>query len=123
MIANQTGTTVWKWDNTEPFGNSMPNDDPDGDGVPFVFDLRLPGQYFDRETGLTYNLFRDYDSVIGRYVQSDPIGLRSGLNTYAYVGGNPISDSDPLGLKGGVWGHMVVVVGQWFSEAVRSQAS
>jgi len=43
MIADQAGLTVWKWDNTEPFGNSMPNDDPDGDGVPFVFDLRFPG--------------------------------------------------------------------------------
>jgi RHS repeat-associated protein len=74
LIANQAGTTVWKWDNTEPFGNSMPNDDPDGDGVPFVFDLRFPGQFFDRETGLSYNVMRDYDSGIGRYVQADPVG-------------------------------------------------
>jgi len=98
MVANQAGTTVWRWDNTEPFGNSMPNDDPDGDGVPFVFDLRFPGQYFDRETNLAYNYRRDYDSAIGRYVQSDPIGLRGGINTYAYVGANPLKWIDRKGL-------------------------
>jgi RHS repeat-associated protein len=97
MIADQIGTTVWQWDNTEPCGNSLPNDDPDGDGVPFVFDLRFPGQYFDRETGLSYNYFRDYDPAIGRYVESDPIGLDGGANTYSYVNSNPSRFSDPKG--------------------------
>lgn len=46
------------------------------------------------------NYFRDYDSAIGRYVESDPPGIKSGVNTYAYVTGNPIGDVDPSGLWG-----------------------
>ena len=48
-------------------------------------------------TGLNYNYFRDYDSVTGRYVESDPIGLLAGVNTYLYVNGSPIKYRDPLG--------------------------
>jgi len=97
-ISNATGQEVWRWDHTEPFGADMANGNPSGLGT-FEFNLRLPGQYFDKETNLHYNYFRDYDAGIGRYVQSDPIGLLGGLNTYAYVGGNPISNTDPLGLQ------------------------
>ncbi len=96
MIADQAGTTVWRNDNTELFGDSVPNENPSGLGA-FEFPLRFPGQYFDRETNLAYNYFRDYDSGIGRYVESDPIGLRGGINTYAYVGNNPLSFVDPTG--------------------------
>jgi RHS repeat-associated protein len=88
---------VWRWDNLDPFGANLPNENPSGLGN-FTCNLRLPGQYFDRETKLHYNYFRDYDPGIGRYVESDPIGLSGGINTYGYVGGNPISRSDPSGL-------------------------
>ncbi len=59
--------------------------------------LRFPGQYADAETGLSYNYFRDYDPSVGRYVESDPIGLGGGMNTYAYGEGNPLMNVDPLG--------------------------
>ena len=62
---------------------------------------RFPGQYDILGNGLYYNYFRDYDPKLGRYVQSDPIGLAGGLNTYGYVGVNPIRNIDPEGLKYG----------------------
>ena len=89
---------VWKWDQNEAFGNSPPTENPSGLGT-FTYNLRLPGQYSDPELGTFYNYFRDYDPATGRYVQSDPIGLKSGLNTFLYVGGSPLSIVDPEGLS------------------------
>jgi RHS repeat-associated protein len=63
-----------------------------------TFNLRYPGQYFDRESGLHYNYFRSYDAKTGRYSQSDPIGLAGGWNRFAYAESNPLINSDPLGL-------------------------
>ena len=83
-ITDQASTLVWKWDG-KPFGDTLADDDPDGDGQRFTYNVRFPGQYYDQETGLHYNYFRDYDPSTGRYIESDPIGLDGGLNTYAYV--------------------------------------
>ncbi|MGH8414039.1 MAG: RHS repeat-associated core domain-containing protein [Gammaproteobacteria bacterium] len=89
-ITNSSKTVVWQW-NSDPFGNGTPTGS-------ITYNLRMPGQYYDAETGHNYNYFRDYDPTIGRYVESDPIGLKSGINTYTYVADNPISNTDPLGL-------------------------
>jgi RHS repeat-associated protein len=58
----------------------------------------LLGHYYDTETGAYYNYFRDLDPRIGRYVESDPIGLDGGPNTYGYVSNGPLNASDPFGL-------------------------
>ena len=88
---------VWRWD-SDPFGADAANQDPDADTVAFVYNLRFPGQYLDTETQLHYNYFRDYDAASGRFVESDPIGLRGGINTYAYALSRPSLTTDPFGL-------------------------
>jgi RHS repeat-associated protein len=94
-----TGTVVWTWDlEGEAFGSEPAQADPDGDGVAFQLDMRFPGQRLDGTTGLHYNYFRDYEPGSGRYVQSDPIGLEGGLNTYSYVEAAPLTSIDPSGL-------------------------
>jgi len=91
---------VWTWDRYgSAFGEHVPNQDADADGTGFVLNMRYPGQYFDSETGLNYNYFRDYEPGAGRYVESDPLGLPGGISTYAYVRSNPQLLFDSFGLE------------------------
>ncbi|MGA7966651.1 MAG: RHS repeat-associated core domain-containing protein, partial [Gammaproteobacteria bacterium] len=89
-ITDSSGSVVWQW-NPTPFGTGQPTGS-------FTFNLRYPGQYFDAETGNVYNHARYYDPALGRYLQSDPLGLAAGVNTYAYVAGNPLTYVDFWGL-------------------------
>jgi RHS repeat-associated protein len=92
QITDASGAAAWLW-NHDPFGTG------DATGA-FGYELRFPGQFFDQSTKLHYNYFRDYDPGTGAYIESDPIGLQGGVNTFADVGGNPINLIDPAGDAG-----------------------
>lgn len=95
-VTDGTGTVIWSWAYAgNPFGEQQPTS-----ATGYELDLRYPGQYYDQETGLNYNVNRDYDSSTGRYVESDPIGLEGGIATYGYVLSRPLDSVDPLGLIG-----------------------
>ncbi len=90
-MTNNSGTVVW-YGEFKPFGEQVSITGS------IINNLRFPGQYYDAETGLHYNYFRDYKPQIGRYVEADPIGIEGGKNLYLYSGDNPISNYDPDGL-------------------------
>ena len=91
-LTNESSNIVWNA-NYKPFGEAQV------DVATVVNNLRFPGQYYDIETGLHQNYFRDYDPMLGRYVQSDPIGLSGGANPYAYANLNSLIHTDPFGLE------------------------
>jgi RHS repeat-associated protein len=98
VIVNASDTPVWRWDSA-PFGDTIANEQPGGGATPaFSYSLRFPGQQYDSESGLHYNYFRDYEPGAGRYVQSDPIGLRGGLSAFGYAGQSSMAFVDSLGL-------------------------
>lgn len=99
VIDGTRNVAIWRWDlNGEAFGNTPPNQNPDGDATNFVFNLRYPGQRYDAASGLNYNYFRDYDPSTGRYIESDPIGLMGDISTYSYVSSSPFTYIDSTGL-------------------------
>ena len=92
-LTDTQGQVVWSLQTT-PFGEVH---EEIANGITLL--NGFPGQYRDSETGLSYNYYRDYDPSIGRYIESDPIGLGGGMNTYGYVGGNSVVYYDTSGLS------------------------
>ena len=89
-VTDGNGMVVWQAQNFA-FTQNVTN-------AGIVLNLGFPGQYYDAETSAWNNGFRDYKSELGRYVESDPIGLAGGINTYSYVTDSPLQGVDPLGL-------------------------
>jgi len=92
-MTDASGVVRWAAD-YKPFGevNITTND--------ITNNLRFPGQYFDAETGLNYNINRTYNMITGRYIEADPLGIQSGINhLYVYGASNPIQNIDPEGLE------------------------
>ena len=100
LATDAKGKPIWQA-NYSPFGKLTPvgaQDKTSAGASRFELNLRLPGQYADRETGLYYNDHRYYDPERGRYLTPDPLGVRAGTNSYTYVNGNPLKYVDPDGL-------------------------
>ncbi|TCV97790.1 RHS repeat-associated protein [Luteibacter rhizovicinus] len=96
-VTDSGGATLWSWAlKSNPFGEVSPTSNGG-----YTLNLRFPGQYFDAESGLNYNVRRDYEPATGRYIQSDALGLAGGTDTYAYAASSPLRYFDLLGNKPG----------------------
>ncbi|WP_266169716.1 RHS repeat domain-containing protein [Dyella subtropica] len=93
-ITDATGAAIWQWAyQGNPFGEQQPTS-----STGYTFNLRFPGQYFDAESGLLHNGYRDYEAARGGYGQADPMGPAGGPNPYSYVSNSPLNRFDALGL-------------------------
>ncbi len=91
-MTDSTGAVVWAAD-YKPFGEATITVST------ITNNLRFPSQYYDAETGLNYNYFRNYNTLTGRYIESDQVGiLASNNHLYIYTSNNPVMRTDPLGL-------------------------
>ena len=97
VIEDQHQNVVWRWDNTEPFGDSVPNGDPNSIGNVFDMPLRLTGTYADRETNTLYNWHRNLDPARDQYMEPEPLGLAGDNNLYRYARNDPLGFNDPDG--------------------------
>ncbi|GAA0709479.1 RHS repeat-associated core domain-containing protein [Dokdonella soli] len=93
-----TNATVWSWDAlASTFGTNAPTGS-------LTLNLRFPGQYYDQETGLNYNYFRDYEPGTGRYVEADPVGIFGGMSVYRTRDYSPsiqrVTSADLIGFRG-----------------------
>ncbi len=90
-VFTRNGAITWQA-RSNSYGQTTINDKST-----LISNLRLPGQYYDSETGLHYNWFRYYDPSLGSYLRNDPTGLYGGLNAYAYGLSNPLLYADNNG--------------------------
>lgn len=91
---NSAGTVAWEWsligDGVSAFGSHA--------ALGHVgFSLRYPGQQWDAFSKWNYNYLRTYEPGTGRYLESDPIGLRGGVALFGYAHGDPLRFVDPTG--------------------------
>ena len=97
LATNGSQAVVWRWD-SDAFGDGDPVTAAIAGQQDTVINLRFPGQYYDKESGLYYNWNRYYNPQSGRYIRSDPVGLNGGINTYSYAWQNAIRYTDVTGL-------------------------
>lgn len=102
MMTDIHGAKVWE-------AEYMPFGEPVSISGIVENNLRFPGQYFDAETGLHQNGYRDYKAGIGRYLEKDPIGFKGGINPFIYTLNSPMNRQDSTGLD--TWSGAGVSVG------------
>lgn len=107
-VTDAAGSAIWQ---LAYLGSAFGEQQPSSSGS-FTYSLRFPGQYYDAESGLNYNVHRNFEPATGRYIQSDPVGMFGGqASTFAYTASNPLQWTDPQGLVLFPWESPVYVEG------------